>query len=140
MPTLKANIRAQKKEQIIKFNQDKQTDDSSEHKFYDSRVDLKTAMRPKRAFKFHEKGTFENLAQRLRTKVFSLIYQIFIIVFNMFLIIDLKAQLEKLQKEIAQAAKKTGISSAARLALLSSIVPKKQMVSRANLQLSLAMN
>jgi hypothetical protein len=48
--------------------------------------------------------------------------------------------LEKLQKEIAQAAKKTGISSAARLALLSSIVPKKQMVSRANLQLSLAMN
>jgi U4/U6 small nuclear ribonucleoprotein PRP3 len=77
MPTLKANIRAQKKEQIIKFNQDKQTDDSSEHKFYDSRVDLKTAMRPKRAFKFHEKGTFENLAQRLRTKVFSLIYQIF---------------------------------------------------------------
>jgi hypothetical protein len=61
-------------------------------------------------------------------------------VFNILLIIDLKAQLEKLQKEIAQAAKKTGISSAARLALLSSIVPKKQMVSRANLQLSLAMN
>lgn len=44
-----------------------------------------------------------------------------------------QAQLEKLQKEIAHTAKKTGISSAARLALLSSIVPKKETVSEENI-------
>jgi len=74
MPTLKANIRAQKKEQFIKLNQEKQTDDSGEHKFYDTRVELKAAMRPKRNFKFHEKGTFESLAQRLRTKVLNSVF------------------------------------------------------------------
>lgn len=37
------------------------------------------------------------------------------------------AMLERLQKDIAEKAKKTGISSAARLSLLSSIVPKKEM-------------
>lgn len=104
MPTLKANIRAQKKEQFIKLNHDKQTTNLTEVKFQDTRLDIKAPVRPKRNFKFHEKGTFETIGQKLRTK----------------------AQLELLQKEIAQKAKKTGISSAARLALLSSIVPKKQ--------------
>ncbi|GIY21327.1 hypothetical protein CEXT_542202 [Caerostris extrusa] len=61
----------------------------------------KTFQRPRKGFKFHEKGKFESLAQRLRTK----------------------SQLEKLQEEIAQAAKKTGISSATKLAL---IVPRKE--------------
>ena len=70
MPTLKANIRVQKKEQFIKLKQEKQTDDTSEHKFFDMRVALKSAVRPKRGFKFHEKGTFESLGQKLRTKVF----------------------------------------------------------------------
>ncbi len=70
MPTLKANIRAQKKEQFIKLNQEKQSDDSSDHKFYDQRVSLKSAIRQKRGFRFHEKGTYELLAQKLRTKVF----------------------------------------------------------------------
>jgi len=41
-------------------------------------------------------------------------------------LIDAQAQLEKLQNEIAQAAKKTGIASAAKLA---TIQPKKDIVS-----------
>jgi len=40
---------------------------------------------------------------------------------------DAQAQLEKLQNEIAQAAKKTGIASAAKLA---TIQPKKDIVSK----------
>lgn len=46
----------------------------------------------------------------------------FINLFQLFI----QAQLEKLQEEIAQAAKKTGISSATKLAL---IVPRKEYVS-----------
>jgi len=42
------------------------------------------------------------------------------------LMTDTQAQLEKLQNEIAQAAKKTGIASAAKLA---TIQPKKDIVS-----------
>ena len=72
MPTLKANIRVQKKEQFIKLKQEKQTDDSSEHSFFDQRVSLKSAVRSKRSFKFHEKGTFESLGNKLRTKVLKL--------------------------------------------------------------------
>lgn len=69
MPTLKANIRVQKKEQFIKLKQEKQTEETSDHRFFDQRVGLKSAIRSKRAFKFHEKGTFESLGQKLRTKV-----------------------------------------------------------------------
>ncbi|CAL1277743.1 unnamed protein product [Larinioides sclopetarius] len=100
MPTLKANIRAQKRAQF-KMSQEKVMEELYEQKFYDSRLSAKTFQRPRKGFKFHEKGKFEQLAQRLRTK----------------------AQLEKLQEEIAQAAKKTGISSATKLAL---IVPRKE--------------
>ncbi|KAG1679064.1 U4/U6 small nuclear ribonucleoprotein Prp3 [Nymphon striatum] len=100
MPTLKANIRAVKREQL-KISQDKVTEDANEATFFDSRVTVKAPIRPNRQFKFHEKGKFESLAQRLRTK----------------------AQLNKLQDEIAQAAKKTGISSATKLAL---IAPKSE--------------
>ncbi|XP_076338997.1 pre-mRNA processing factor 3 [Tachypleus tridentatus] len=101
MPTLKANIRAQKREQF-KLSQEKVTEDITEQNFFDPRVSIKSSHRPKRGFKFHEKGKFEHLAQRLRTK----------------------SQLEKLQTEIAHAAKKTGISSATKLAL---ITPKKEI-------------
>ena len=107
MPTLKANIRAQKKEQFVKLTHEKQTTSTAEAKFQDTRLDIKAPIRTRRAFHFHEKGTFETIGQKIRTK----------------------ATLDLLQKEIAQQAKKTGISSAARLALLSSIVPKKQAVS-----------
>lgn len=101
MPTLKANIRAKRREQF-KINQEKVQEDIQENKYFDSRVTLKASQRTKRIFRFHEKGKFEQLAQRLRTK----------------------AQLEKLQQEIAQAAKKTGITSATKLAL---IAPKKEL-------------
>lgn len=100
MPTLKANIRAQKRAQF-KMSQEKVMEELYEQKFFDPRVSTKTFQRSKRGFKFHEKGKYEQLAQRLRTK----------------------AQLEKLQQEIAQAAKKTGISSATKFAL---IVPRKE--------------
>ncbi|GIY63806.1 hypothetical protein CDAR_601471 [Caerostris darwini] len=100
MPTLKANIRAQKRAQF-KMSQEKVMEELYEQKFYDPRVSSKTFQRTRKGFKFHEKGKFESLAQRLRTK----------------------SQLEKLQEEIAQAAKKTGISSATKLAL---IVPRKE--------------
>lgn len=100
VPTLKANIRAQRQEQF-KIHQEKVADEVNEQMYFDPRVNNKVAVRPKRGFRFHEKGKFEQIAQRLRTK----------------------AQLEKLQHEIAQAAKKTGISSATKLAL---ITPKKE--------------
>ncbi len=101
MPTLKANIRAKRREQF-KLVQEKPPEEISDSKFFDARVGAKGPMRSKRGFRFHEKGKFESLASRLRTK----------------------AQLEKLQNEIAQAAKKTGIASAAKLA---TIQPKKEL-------------
>ena len=106
MPTLKANIRAQKKEQYVKVVKEKpvKREEEATSQFVDVRVPVKAPVRQKRSFKFHEKGEFETQAKRMRAK----------------------AQLEKLQKDIAEKAKKTGISSAARLALLSSIVPKKE--------------
>lgn len=97
MPTLKANIRAKKAE---KFKIEKPTEDLNESKYFDPRVGIKQAQRSKRGFKFHEKGKFQQMAQRIRAKT----------------------QLDKLQKEIAAAAKKTGISSATKLAL---ITPKE---------------
>ncbi|XP_064463829.1 U4/U6 small nuclear ribonucleoprotein Prp3-like isoform X2 [Ornithodoros turicata] len=100
-PTLKANIRAQKREQF-KIHQEKGSDEIVEQKFFDQRVNAKPAARGKKLFKFHEKGKYEQLAQKLRTK----------------------AKLEKLQQEIAQAAKKTGISCATKIALM---VPKKEV-------------
>ncbi|GAB6031986.1 hypothetical protein CHUAL_010364 [Chamberlinius hualienensis] len=101
VPTLKANIRAKRREQF-KMTQEKSHEDSADNKFFDTRVSTKGALRNKRTFKFHDKGKFELIAQRLRTK----------------------AQLEKLQQEIAQAAKKTGITSATKLAL---IAPRKEL-------------
>ncbi|BFZ13608.1 hypothetical protein BsWGS_16647 [Bradybaena similaris] len=100
-PTLKANIRAKRREQF-KGLIDKPPEEISESKFFDPRLSLKTVQRPKRGFKFHEKGKFEQQASRLRAK----------------------AQLERLQSEIAQAAKKTGIASAAKIA---TIAPKKEI-------------
>uniref|UniRef100_T1IKN5 Uncharacterized protein n=1 Tax=Strigamia maritima TaxID=126957 RepID=T1IKN5_STRMM len=101
-PTLKANIRAKFKEHY-KLNDNnnvrvkKEEDVSIEKKsYYDPRVEEKEVERPKRVFKFHEKGKFEQIAQRHRTKL----------------------QLEKLQQEISEAAKKTGISSTTKLALI----------------------
>lgn len=100
-PTLKANIRAKKKETFNKttsVNEHQQEDQSA--KFFDDRITAKPALRTKRALRFHEPGKFQQMAEKLR----------------------MKAQLEKLQNEISQIARKTGISSATKLAL---IAPKQ---------------
>lgn len=102
MPTLKANIRAVKREQFKQQLKEKPSDDIESSAYFDPRLSINAATRIKRTFKFHERGKFEKVAQRLRTK----------------------AQLEKLQAEIAQAAKKTGIQASTKLAL---IAPKKEL-------------
>ncbi|XP_034030595.1 U4/U6 small nuclear ribonucleoprotein Prp3 isoform X2 [Thalassophryne amazonica] len=102
MPTLKANIRAVKREQFRQQLKEKPGDDLESTSYFDNRVLITPAQRPRRTFKFHEQGRFEKIAQRIRTK----------------------AQLEKLQNEIAQAAKKTGIQASTKLAL---IAPKKEL-------------
>ncbi|XP_022081953.1 U4/U6 small nuclear ribonucleoprotein Prp3-like [Acanthaster planci] len=103
VPTLKANIRAKRREEF-KLNQAEKPQDavSETSRFFDNSISQAPAQRSRRGFKFHDKGRFEQLAQRIRAK----------------------SQLEKLQSEIAQAAKKTGISSATKLAL---ITPKKEL-------------
>lgn len=96
-PTLKANIRARKREVFSQhIHHDKSTEESAESKFFDPRIMVKSTVRTKRALKFNEPGKFQQLADRMR----------------------MKAQLEKLQNEISQIARKTGISSAAKLAQL----------------------
>ncbi|XP_060523896.1 U4/U6 small nuclear ribonucleoprotein Prp3 [Cylas formicarius] len=94
-PTLKANLRALKREQY-KEKGDKKEEDNSETKFIDPRIGVKPAIRNRRALRFHEPGKFQQLAERIR----------------------MKTQLEKLQNEISEIAKKTGISSATKLALI----------------------
>ncbi|KAM9310236.1 U4/U6 small nuclear ribonucleoprotein Prp3 [Pholidichthys leucotaenia] len=102
MPTLKANIRAVKREQFRQQLKEKPGDDLESTSYFDQRVSIKSAQRTRKSFKFHEQGRFEKIAQRIRTK----------------------AQLERLQNEIAQAAKKTGIQASTKLAL---IAPKKEI-------------
>lgn len=100
-PTLKANIRAKKKEIFNKASQptERMYDDDTQN-FFDDRITAKSAFRSKRALRFHEPGKFQQMAERMR----------------------MKSQLEKLQNEISQIARKTGISSATKLAL---IAPKQ---------------
>lgn len=96
-PTLKANIRAKKRETTkIHQAEKQQQEESNEAHFFDDRITIKPAVRNKRALRFHEPGKFQQLAERLR----------------------MKSQLEKLQNEISQIARKTGISSATKLALI----------------------
>lgn len=97
-PTLKANIRAKKREEFKQQLAEKPSlDETPETEFYDPRVPVRPPVRQtKLAFKFHEQGKFIQLAQRERAK----------------------SRLEKLQSEIFSAARRTGISSATRLAQL----------------------
>uniref|UniRef100_A0A1B0DCJ0 Pre-mRNA-splicing factor 3 domain-containing protein n=1 Tax=Phlebotomus papatasi TaxID=29031 RepID=A0A1B0DCJ0_PHLPP len=100
-PTLKANIRAKKREVFNKAQlNDRQIDESQETTFFDDRINLKAPVRTKRALRFHEPGKFQQMAEKMR----------------------MKKQLEKLQNEISQIARRTGISSATKLAL---IAPKQ---------------
>lgn len=102
VPTLKANIRAKKREEFkAQLQESKGPEELQETQFFDNRIGSKSAVRNKRALKFHEPGKFQQLAAKIRTK----------------------AQLEKLQIEISQIARKTGISSATKLAL---IAPKTE--------------
>lgn len=110
-PTLKANIRAKKREV---FQRQTTGSEGSTHsgavstgqddaiKYFDDRIAQKPTLRNKRTLRFHEPGKFQQLAERMR----------------------MKSQLERLQNEISQIARKTGISSATKLAL---IAPKQDM-------------
>lgn len=102
MPTLKANIRAVKREQFRQQLKEKPGEELESTSYFDQRVTINPAQRLRKGFKFHEQGRFEKIAQRIRTK----------------------SQLEKLQNEIAQAARKTGIQASTKLAL---IAPKKEI-------------
>ncbi|XP_011633950.1 U4/U6 small nuclear ribonucleoprotein Prp3 [Pogonomyrmex barbatus] len=105
VPTLKANIRAKKREEFkAQLQESKGPEEIQDTHFFDNRIGVKPAMRNKRALKFHEPGKFQQLAERMR----------------------MKTQLEKLQNEISQIARKTGISSATKLAL---IAPKTEALS-----------
>uniref|UniRef100_A0A2P2I311 U4/U6 small nuclear ribonucleoprotein Prp3-like n=1 Tax=Hirondellea gigas TaxID=1518452 RepID=A0A2P2I311_9CRUS len=97
-PTLKANIRAKKREEFKQQLAEKPGfDETPDAEFYDSRLPSRPSARQQRlSFKFHDQGKFIQLAQRERAK----------------------SRLEKLQTEISSAARRTGISSAARLAQL----------------------
>jgi U4/U6 small nuclear ribonucleoprotein PRP3 len=96
-PTVMVNIRAQKKDQMEKVARRGPQDVIDESSpFYDPRLDSVPSGRQPKAFKFNEPGKFIKMGQTLRAKV----------------------QLEKLQNEIAATAKKTGISAATRLALI----------------------
>lgn len=101
-PTLKANIRAKKREVFNKsqVHVDRHSQQEESLKFFDDRIAQKPTLRTKRSLRFHEPGKFQQLGERMR----------------------MKAQLEKLQNEISQIARKTGISSATKLAL---IAPKQ---------------
>lgn len=68
-PTLKANIRAKKREEFKAQYVDKNIDDVTDAKFFDDRIGNKPALRNKRALKFHEPGKFQQLADRIRMKV-----------------------------------------------------------------------
>ena len=104
VPTLKANIRAQKRQhlQTVMAETEKQVkqevkEEASTSSFFDPRVAALPKRTTKRGklLKFHEQGKFVKQANTLR----------------------LKRQLEKLQSEIAQSARKTGITAVAKLAI-----------------------
>lgn len=102
-PTLKANIRALKRDGPNKTSAVSGTttekihyEESQQPSFFDDRIGVKVPVRNRRALRFHEPGKFLQMAEKMR----------------------MKAQLEKLQNEISQIARKTGISSATKLALI----------------------
>uniref|UniRef100_A0AAZ3NXP7 U4/U6 small nuclear ribonucleoprotein Prp3 n=1 Tax=Oncorhynchus tshawytscha TaxID=74940 RepID=A0AAZ3NXP7_ONCTS len=68
MPTLKANIRAVKREQFRQQLKEKPGEDLESTIYFDGRVNIAPAQRAKKGFKFHEQGRFEKIAQRIRTK------------------------------------------------------------------------
>ncbi|MGH0190300.1 UNVERIFIED_CONTAM: hypothetical protein FKN15_044165 [Acipenser sinensis] len=68
MPTLKANIRAVKREQFKLQLRERPSEELESTAYFDPRVPALPAQRARRGFKFNEKGRFEKIAQRIRTK------------------------------------------------------------------------
>lgn len=68
---MQANIRAKKQEEFRQKMHEKPAPDmtSSTSIFFDQRVKQETTSRSRRTFKFHDKGKFEQIAQKIRTKV-----------------------------------------------------------------------
>lgn len=66
-----ANIRAVKREQFRQQLKEKPGEDLEFLSYFDNRVTLNQAQRPRKGFKFHEQGRFEKIAQRIRTKVMT---------------------------------------------------------------------
>lgn len=106
-PTLKANIRALKRDGPGKgvgsggpmsgtITERGSVNEEAQPSFFDERIGVKVPLRNRRSLRFHEPGKFMQMAEKMR----------------------MKAQLEKLQNEISQIARKTGISSATKLALI----------------------
>ena len=81
----------------------------SEEQFFDPRLRQKTANRDRRKLVFNEKGKYEDIANKMRTKT----------------------KLLMLQQEITSISKKTGISAESKLAL---IQPKRLTVFKCNLR------
>lgn len=108
-PTLKANIRAKRREefraQLSGAGAGAAAGEGSA-RWVDERVWARAPARARRPLRFHEPGKFTQMGDRLR----------------------MKAQLEKLQNEISQIARKTGISSATKLALLAADTPDSDRV------------
>ncbi|KAM3958629.1 LOW QUALITY PROTEIN: pre-mRNA processing factor 3 [Aphomia sociella] len=106
-PTLKANIRAKRREEFrAQLSGQPGPEAQPDAGWQDPRLVLRPPVRGRRALRFHEPGKFRQIAERLR----------------------MKAQLEKLQNEISQIARKTGISSATKLALLAADTPDSDRV------------
>ncbi|CAI8057146.1 U4/U6 small nuclear ribonucleoprotein Prp3, partial [Geodia barretti] len=99
-PTIKANIRAQQRASFKRITEQvkrkKPLEKAEESVYFDPRVKQEMTARSRRTFKFNEPGKFIKQGQMVRAK----------------------AQLDQLQTEIASVARKTGISSATKLALL----------------------
>ncbi|XP_022818772.1 U4/U6 small nuclear ribonucleoprotein Prp3 [Spodoptera litura] len=106
---LQANIRAKRREefraQLSGASAGAAAGEGSA-RWVDERVWARAPARARRPLRFHEPGKFTQMGDRLR----------------------MKAQLEKLQNEISQIARKTGISSATKLALLAADTPDSDRV------------
>lgn len=105
-PTLMANVRAQQKAQVkqISREQPKREERPERNPYFDQRVTPQVGGRGRKQFKFNDPGKYVKLGQTIRTK----------------------AKLEKLQSEIASSARKTGISSATKLALIAPTTEERE--------------
>ncbi|KJE96520.1 pre-mRNA processing factor PRP3 [Capsaspora owczarzaki ATCC 30864] len=109
VPTMQVNIRAatakqQREEERLQQKEAWKAQEAAEREaarpennpYYDPRLGGGASQRAARSMRFHQPGKFENQAHQIRAR----------------------AQLEMLQQEIANAAKKTALSSATKLALI----------------------